>query len=93
MQTESARFNLRMMFDYRDEIIVQATTRILDENAGELMRQLLFLMYIRTASWADTSNPIPFTEIKDAVKKLEMPALYQYVDQYLRLIGMHLNIY
>lgn len=60
----------------------------LDENAGELIRQLLFLMYLRTASWADTSNPIPLTEIKEAVRKINYPLLTQHLDQYLRLIGM-----
>ncbi|XP_076227355.1 RNA polymerase III subunit C isoform X2 [Nomia melanderi] len=58
----------------------------LDENAAELMRQLLFLMYLRTASWADTSNPIPLTEIKEAVRKINYPLLTQHLDQYLRLI-------
>ncbi|XP_076300015.1 RNA polymerase III subunit C isoform X2 [Lasioglossum baleicum] len=58
----------------------------LDENAAELMRQLLFLMYLRTASWSDTSNPIPLTEIKDAVRKINYPLLTQHLDQYLHLI-------
>lgn len=61
-------------------------TQRFDKNAGELMRQLINLMYLRTASWADTSNPIPYTEIKDAVRKLTYPELEQYLDQYLRLI-------
>ena len=76
----------RFTQDLRDQIIVSAMQKRLDENAGELMRQLLFLMYLRTASWADTSNPIPLTEIKDAVKKQNYPSLTQYIDQYLRLI-------
>ncbi|XP_003703384.3 RNA polymerase III subunit C [Megachile rotundata] len=76
----------RFTQDLRDQIIVSAMHKRLDENAGELMRQLLFLMYLRTASWADTSNPIPLTEIKDAVKKINYPSLTQYLDQYLRLI-------
>lgn len=58
----------------------------LDRNAGELMRQLINLMYLRTASWADTSNPIPCTEIKDAVRKTGYMDLEQYLDQYLRLV-------
>lgn len=73
---------------YRDQIIVSSISKRLDKNAGELMRRLLFLMYLRTASWEDTSNPIPFAEIKDAVKKLNYPLLTQHLDQYLRLIGM-----
>ncbi|XP_043508508.1 DNA-directed RNA polymerase III subunit RPC3 isoform X1 [Frieseomelitta varia] len=76
----------RLIQDLRDQIIVSAITRRLDENAGELMRQLLFLMYLRTASWAHTSNPIPFTEIKEAVKKINYPLLTHHIDQYLHLI-------
>lgn len=53
------------------------------------MRQLLFLMYLRTASWAHTSNPIPIAEIKEAVKKTNYPLLTHHVDQYLHLIGMN----
>ncbi|PBC33528.1 DNA-directed RNA polymerase III subunit RPC3 [Apis cerana cerana] len=76
----------RFTQDFRDQIIVSSISKRLDKNAGELMRRLLFLMYLRTASWEDTSNPIPFAEIKDAVKKLNYPLLTQHLDQYLRLI-------
>lgn len=76
----------RINQDLRDEIIVSAMRKRLDENAAELIKQLLFLMYLRTASWAHTSNPIPFTEIRDAVKKVNHPLLAQHLDQYLRLI-------
>lgn len=72
---------------YRDQIVTSAMTLRLDTNAGELMRQLINLMYLRTAPWADTSNPIPYTEIKEAVKKAHnFPELEQHLDQYLRLI-------
>ncbi|XP_066603137.1 DNA-directed RNA polymerase III subunit RPC3 isoform X2 [Prorops nasuta] len=76
----------RLTQDLRDKVIVSAMTKRFDENAGELMRQLLFLMYLRTASWEDTSNPIPMSEIKEVVKKLNYPTLLQYLDQYLRLM-------
>ncbi|XP_033201122.1 RNA polymerase III subunit C [Bombus vancouverensis nearcticus] len=76
----------RFTQDFRDQIIISAISRRLDENAGVLMRQLLILMYLRTASWEDTSNPIPLTEIKEAVRKVDCPLLIQYLDQYLRLI-------
>ena len=61
-------------------------TRKFDKEAGELMREMINLMYLRTASWADTSNPIPYTEIKEQVKKLNYEALERYIDQYLRLL-------
>lgn len=76
----------RFTQDLRDQIIVSAMRNRLDENAAELMRQLLFLMYLRTASWASTSNPIPLSEIKEAVRKINYPLLTQHLDQYLHLI-------
>ncbi|XP_015118884.1 DNA-directed RNA polymerase III subunit RPC3 [Diachasma alloeum] len=76
----------RLIQDLRDKTLVEAVSRMVDDNAGEMMRQMLFLMYERTASWADTSNPIPYIEIKEKVKGLDISALTQYLDQYLRLI-------
>ncbi|XP_014477901.1 PREDICTED: DNA-directed RNA polymerase III subunit RPC3 isoform X2 [Dinoponera quadriceps] len=76
----------RFTQDLRDQVVTSAISRRLDTNAGELMTQLINLMYLRTAPWADTSNPIPYTEIKDAVKKLNYPELEQYLEQYLHLI-------
>ncbi|EFN64824.1 DNA-directed RNA polymerase III subunit RPC3 [Camponotus floridanus] len=76
----------RFTQDFRDKIMVSAMTQRFDINAGELMRQLINLMYLRTAPWTATSNPIPYTEIKEEVKKLTFLELEQYLDQYLRLI-------
>ncbi|XP_011694091.1 PREDICTED: DNA-directed RNA polymerase III subunit RPC3 [Wasmannia auropunctata] len=76
----------RLTQDLRDQIVISAVTQKFDKNAGELMRQLINLMYLRTASWADTSNPIPYTEIKEEVKKLNYEELEHYLDQYLRLL-------
>lgn len=72
---------------FRDEIIVNAVSRIIDDDAKELMRRLICLMYMRTASWQATSNPIPLHEIRDEVRKFNFPRLSQYVDQYLQLLG------
>ncbi|XP_057342093.1 DNA-directed RNA polymerase III subunit RPC3 [Microplitis mediator] len=76
----------RLIQDLRDEIIVNAVSRIIDDDAKELMRRLIYLMYMRTASWQATSNPIPLHEIRDEVRKLNIPRLSQYVDQYLQLL-------
>ncbi|KAK0080341.1 hypothetical protein PV325_014103 [Microctonus aethiopoides] len=76
----------RLTQDLRDNIIIEAVSRMVDDNAKELMRQMIFLMYERTASWSDTSNPIPFHEIKTQIKKLELPKLSQYLDQYLQIL-------
>lgn len=78
-------YNLFIIY-IRDKIVISAMAQRFDINAGELMRQLINLMYFRTAPWATTSNPIPYTEIKEEVKKLSYLELEQYLDQYLRLI-------
>lgn len=76
----------RFTQDFRDKIVISAMTQRFDQNAGELMRQLINLMYLRTASWEATSNPIPYTEIKEEIKKLNYSELEQYLAEYLRLI-------
>ncbi|KYN20584.1 PREDICTED: DNA-directed RNA polymerase III subunit RPC3 isoform X2 [Trachymyrmex cornetzi] len=76
----------RFTQDLRDQTVISAVTRKFDKEAGELMREMINLMYLRTASWADTSNPIPYTEIKEQVKKLNYEVLERYIDQYLRLL-------
>ncbi|KAL6256959.1 hypothetical protein P5V15_011894 [Pogonomyrmex californicus] len=76
----------RLTQDLRDQIVIQAMTQRFDVHAGQLMRQLINLMYLRTASWAATSNPIPYTEIKEEVRKLNYEELEHYLDQYLRLL-------
>lgn len=68
--------------------MIAAITRRIDENAGELMRHLLAQMYLRTEPWAATSNPIPHIELKDAIRKRDShPQLFQYLDQYLKILG------
>ncbi|XP_012215982.1 DNA-directed RNA polymerase III subunit RPC3 isoform X2 [Linepithema humile] len=76
----------RLTENLRDQIIISAMKQRFDKNAGKLMTQLINLMHSRTVSWQDTSNPIPYTEIKEKVKMLNFPELEQYLDQYLRLI-------
>ncbi|XP_011298879.1 DNA-directed RNA polymerase III subunit RPC3 isoform X2 [Fopius arisanus] len=76
----------KLIQDLRDKMFVEAVSRIVDEDAGELMKQMLLLMHERTASWADTSNPIPYIDIRERVKKLDIPGLFQHLDQYIRLI-------
>ncbi|XP_020279904.1 DNA-directed RNA polymerase III subunit RPC3 [Pseudomyrmex gracilis] len=77
----------RLIEDLRDQIIISAVNQRFDKNAAELMRRMIILMELRTLSWADTSNPIPFTEIREEIRKdPNYPELEQYLDQYLRLI-------
>jgi DNA-directed RNA polymerase III subunit RPC3 len=68
--------------------MVSAISRRFDDNAGELLRHLLNLMYLRTEAWAATSNPVPFTEVREALRKQNShPLLGQYLEQYLKVIG------
>ncbi|XP_014218595.1 DNA-directed RNA polymerase III subunit RPC3 [Copidosoma floridanum] len=71
--------------DLRDQILVNAITRRIDDKAGELMRQLLYIMSIRTAAWSDTSIPIPLNDIRESIRK-NVPHLIPHLDQYMSLI-------
>lgn len=73
--------------DLRDDIMIKAMERRFDEHAGQLMKELLRLMYLRTDTWAAESNPVPIVEIKDAVNKnLDNNYLSSYIDQYLKIM-------
>lgn len=78
--------------DFRDILISNAVARRFDENAGELMRILLQLMYVRTQPWENSSNPVPFAEIKEAVRKRvgnndKNNQLLAYLDHYLTVLA------
>lgn len=68
---------------------MSAISKRFDENASEIFQLLLQLMYIRTEPWVRTSNPIPFNELRDTLRKQDSqsPNL-QYLEQYLKIIGM-----
>ncbi|XP_068623119.1 DNA-directed RNA polymerase III subunit RPC3 [Battus philenor] len=73
--------------DFKDDIMVKAITRRIDDNAGELMRILLQQMYLTSAAWAAESNPTPAVELRDAVNRLaDRPLLQQHVDHYLKVL-------
>nr|CAD7199031.1 unnamed protein product [Timema douglasi] len=84
------RINLdRFHQEFRDQIMVSAMERRIDANAGELMRLLLQQMYLRTEPWAAVSNPVPYTELKEVIRKQSShPQLGVYLDQYLKVMGM-----
>ena len=52
---------------------------------------MLYSMGQTTAAWADTSIPIPSTEIKEIMKK-NFPSIIPYFDQYLCILGKNLKI-
>ncbi|XP_013141101.1 PREDICTED: DNA-directed RNA polymerase III subunit RPC3 [Papilio polytes] len=82
--------------DFRDDIMVKAITRRIDENAGELMRLLLQQMYLSSAEWAAESNPTPALELRTAVQRADFTdcagadcdrkLLQTHIDQYLRVL-------
>ncbi|CAG2066620.1 unnamed protein product, partial [Timema podura] len=81
------RINLdRFHQEFRDQIMVSAMERRIDADAGELMRLLLQQMYLRTEPWAAISNPVPYTELKEVIRKQSShPQLGVYLDQYLKV--------
>ncbi|XP_037303567.1 uncharacterized protein LOC115449680 isoform X2 [Manduca sexta] len=70
--------------DFRDEIMIKAMTRRIDENAGELMRLLLEQMYLSSAAWAGEGGPAAAHELRTRAR--DRPALHTYLDQYLKVL-------
>lgn len=78
--------------DMRDMLLTSAVTRRFDENAGELMRALLQQMYVRTEPWADSSNPISVTEVRETLRKKGVDSSgsgrpLAYLDHYLTVLA------
>lgn len=78
--------------DMRDMLITSAVTRRFDENAGELMKALLQQMYARTEPWAESSNPISVTEVREALRKMGVDNTNSarplaYLDHYLTVLA------
>lgn len=72
---------------FRDKILIDAMERQFDSNAGECFQFILQLMYNRTQDWAQKSNPISFSEMKQVIERKSKSAeLVKYVDQYVTLI-------
>lgn len=78
----------RFHLDFRDEIMIKAITRRIDENAGELMRFLLEKMYLTSAPWAPESSPLCAVELRERCRSAatDKPLLHQFVDQYLKVL-------
>ncbi|KAL0829722.1 hypothetical protein ABMA28_003218 [Loxostege sticticalis] len=74
--------------DFRDDLMIKAVTRRIDDNAGELMRFLLQQMYLTSAAWAPESNPAPALELRESCRRAaaERPLLHQHADQYLKVL-------
>ncbi|KAE8750255.1 hypothetical protein FOCC_FOCC003063 [Frankliniella occidentalis] len=73
--------------DFRDQIMVAAIARRIDDNASEIFQLLLQLMYIRTDPWVRVSNPIPYSELRDTLRKKDPQSpILPHLDQYLKII-------
>ncbi|CAG9782262.1 unnamed protein product [Diatraea saccharalis] len=77
--------------DFRDDLMVKAVTRRVDDNAGEVMRLLLQQMYLSSPAWAADSSPAAALELRD--RCADKPMLAQHLDHYLKVIGMYLCYY
>lgn len=76
--------------DMRDKIIVNAFTKKFDDNVGAFVSVLLEQMYIRTEPWADCSNPVPLSEIKNIIKKSNTyPNLVAFFEHYASILGLY----
>ncbi|XP_075981899.1 RNA polymerase III subunit C [Anticarsia gemmatalis] len=73
--------------DFRDEIMIKAITRRIDENAGELMKFLLEQMYLNSPVWAKESSLVSALDVRDQCRRAtDKPLLQQYLDQYLKVL-------
>ncbi|CAH0719198.1 unnamed protein product, partial [Brenthis ino] len=77
----------RFHLDFRDDIMIKAITRRIDENAGELMRVLLEQMYLTSSAWAPESSPVSAVDLRENARRVpDKPLLHMHVDQYLKVL-------
>lgn len=77
---------------FRDKILIDVVERQFDSNAGECFQFILQLMYNKSQDWAQKSNPISYSEIKQLIeRKSKSSELVKYVDQYVTLIERNEN--
>ncbi|CAH0397188.1 unnamed protein product [Chilo suppressalis] len=70
--------------DFRDDLMVKAIARRIDDNAGELTRVLLQQMYLSMPAWAAESGPVPVTELRE--RCADKPLISQHINHYLKVI-------
>ncbi|XP_026486384.1 DNA-directed RNA polymerase III subunit RPC3 [Vanessa tameamea] len=77
----------RFHLDFRDDMMIKAITRRIDENAGELMRLMLEQMYLSSSAWAVESSPAAACDLRDlALRVHDRPLLHAHVDHYLKVL-------
>ncbi|CAF4952069.1 unnamed protein product [Pieris macdunnoughi] len=72
--------------DFRDDIMIKAMTRRIDDTAGEVMRLLLQQMYLSSAAWAEESNAIPVTDLRESSRLTDKILLHQHLEHYLKVM-------
>lgn len=73
--------------EFRDNLLISALERRVDQNAGDCLKHMLSLMYARTKPWDPASNPISLAELKHCCERKSLSAdLIRYLDEYLSLI-------
>lgn len=54
------------------------------------MRYLLEQMYLNSPVWAPESNPVSALDVRERCRRAtDKPLLQQYVDQYLKVLGVY----
>ncbi|XP_047507722.1 DNA-directed RNA polymerase III subunit RPC3 isoform X1 [Pieris napi] len=72
--------------DFRDDIMIKAMTRRIDDTAGEVMRLLLQQMYLSSAAWAEESNAIPVTDLRESSRLTDKILLHHHLEHYLKVM-------
>ncbi|XP_060806276.1 DNA-directed RNA polymerase III subunit RPC3 [Amyelois transitella] len=73
--------------DFRDEIMIKAISRRIDDHAGELMRLLLQQMCLTSPAWAAVSTPTPAVDLKHSCRRTAADSLLTlHLDHYLKVL-------
>ncbi|CAK1542697.1 unnamed protein product [Leptosia nina] len=73
--------------DFTDEIMINAMTRRIDDDAGEVMRLLIQEMYLSSSAWAEESNVVALTDLREHASRLkDRPLLQQHLEHYLKVM-------
>ncbi|CAG0882956.1 unnamed protein product [Darwinula stevensoni] len=77
----------RFDLEFRDQILISAASRRIDEHAGQLEQVLLNIAEERGDPWKPESPVISFIDIKTHIQKVASNSeLHQYMDQYLHVL-------
>lgn len=73
---------------YRDDLIVLSMVRRVNASGGEIMRYVLQQMHLKTSQFANVSNPILLSELKEICCKSKMsPNVINQLEDYLAIMS------